>query len=763
MLALSLAALAGAATYLTVRRPESANSGARSSVRARRSLAVLGFQNLSGRPDAAWLSTALAEMFATEMEAGGGLRIIPGENVARASSDLALVHAVTYSQDTLRKIRRNLGTDLVVSGSYMAVGGEAGKIRLDLHLQDARDGEIITSVSETGSQADLLDLVARTGARLREKLSEGAMPSGSAADTHPPKPQATPRKLFATSNEEAMRFYAEGLNRLRKYDSVAARELLEKAVAADPQNALMHVALANAWNSLGHTDKARAEAKLALDLSAGLPWEQRLRVEGNYDEQSAAWEKALKAYRALFDAYPDNVDYGFKVAVMQIMDQKYPDALATIGGLRKLPPPANGDPRVDLAESMASMYSGDLQHGLDLASRALAKATAASAQSQAARAQTFRGFALRKLGRLSESEAALEAARRVFEVTGDRGNLASALGSLGEIARERGDLEEARNDALARLAIMRDIGNRAGTAGALVGLGGAEINLGDPVASKHLEEALQIYRELGDKSMEAETLNNLAVARQLTGDLPGARRLFQQALELCRAAGDQFGAALHLTNLADVLLDQGNLTQARQFVEQAASICTRIGAGPQLSEAHIVLSEILLEMGHAAEGEATARQALVDLQARKQIAEQGLALALVTRALLVQGKRSEAGQTAEQAAKLLPAIQDPGMRLALRISGAEAHAALGQPAESEAAEALLEATKLGYVGYQFEARLVLAKAELAAGQASASRAHLAALEKDAKAKGYGLIARKAAAGQALSRANRAASSSAPRP
>lgn len=131
------------------------------------------------------------------------------------------------------------------------------------------------------------------------------------------------------------------------------------------------------------------------------------------------------------------------------------------------------------------------------------------------------------------------------------------------------------------------------------------------------------------------------------------------------------------------------------------------------------------------------------MQARKQIADQGLALALLTRALLAQGKGSEAGQTTEEAAKL-PGIQDPGIRLTLRIAAAEARATLGQPAENEAAAALSDATKLGYVGYQFEARLVLGKAELAAGHRDAGRAQLAGLEKEARAKGYLLIARKAA-------------------
>jgi len=51
-------------------------------VQIRPAVAVLGFKNLSGRPDEAWLSTALSEMLTTEVGAGEKLRTIPGENIA---------------------------------------------------------------------------------------------------------------------------------------------------------------------------------------------------------------------------------------------------------------------------------------------------------------------------------------------------------------------------------------------------------------------------------------------------------------------------------------------------------------------------------------------------------------------------------------------------------------------------------------------------------------------------------------------------------
>jgi TolB-like protein len=60
-------------------------------VRPRRSFAVWGLKNLSGKPDEAWLATALSEMLATELAAAGEqIRAVPGERLHRRKLILAL-------------------------------------------------------------------------------------------------------------------------------------------------------------------------------------------------------------------------------------------------------------------------------------------------------------------------------------------------------------------------------------------------------------------------------------------------------------------------------------------------------------------------------------------------------------------------------------------------------------------------------------------------------------------------------------------------
>ena len=65
-------------------------------------------------------------------------------------------------------------------------------------------------------------------------------------------------------------------------------------------------------------------------------------------------------------------------------------------------------------------------------------------------------------------------------------------------------------------------------------------------------------------------------------------------------------------------------------------------------------------------------------------------------------------------------------------------------ARKELAAIIAKSRELGYQGIELDARLALAEIEMKTGQITAGRAYLTAIESDAKAKGYNLIARKAA-------------------
>src|SRR5205823_1421911 len=149
----------------------------------RMSVVVLGFKNLSGDAQEGWRSTGLSDWLVTELTAGEQIRAVPAESVARMKVELSLPDVDSLSHDSLVRIRKNLGTDFVVVGSYAMLGTKSeGQIRLDLRLQDTRSGETTGAISESGTEARLLDLVSRAGEDLREKLGVRAVTTAEAAE-----------------------------------------------------------------------------------------------------------------------------------------------------------------------------------------------------------------------------------------------------------------------------------------------------------------------------------------------------------------------------------------------------------------------------------------------------------------------------------------------------------------------------------------------------------------------------------------------------
>ena len=206
-------------------------AGANTTIRPRRAVAVLGFRNLAGRPDDNWLSTAFTEMLSTELAAGGSLRLVPGEDVARAKRELPLADEDTLARSTLERLRTNPGADVVVLGSYTLLPGkDENRIRLDIRLQDTVAGETIAEQALTGSEDKLFELAAQAGSELRQSLGASAV-SGEAINA---------ARASLPSNQKAVRLYAEGRAKLWAFDFQGARDLLIKAVAADPNYPLTH-------------------------------------------------------------------------------------------------------------------------------------------------------------------------------------------------------------------------------------------------------------------------------------------------------------------------------------------------------------------------------------------------------------------------------------------------------------------------------------------------------------------------------------------
>ncbi len=578
---------------------EVASSAPTAPVHARRSIAVLGFKNVSGRAGEAWLSTALSEMLVTELAAGEQLRIVPGENVAQMKINLSLPDEDSYGRETLARIYKNLNADDVVLGSYIPLGN--GQLRLDLRLQDAVQGETLASVSEEGSEGEIDALASRAGATLREKLGVSAVSDAEAAAVRASLP----------SDPEAARLYSEGLAKLRIFDALAARDLFEKSVTADASYPLAHSALAFAWSTLGYDAMAEQQAQRAFELSGNLPREQRLWVEGRYRETTHEWTKAIDAYKSLQDFFPDNVEYGLRLVAVQTSASQGKDALETITQLRRLPTPASDDPRIDLAEANTAIALGDFRRAQETAGVAATKGQALGAFSLMARARLTEGMALQNLGKMKEAVQAAEQAKKFFADAGDRGGVASALLNLGTLLYATGDTAGAKRTWEESLSISRSIGFQADIQLALNNLATVLWHTGDLAGAKVLfGQSLEISKKRGDARGEARTMNNFAGMLYQQGDLPAAQQMEENSLDVYRRIGDKSSTASALSNLGMLLREQGNLPDSRARYEESLTLYREIGEAGGVASVTNSLGNLLHMRSNFPEAKAMYEQSL---------------------------------------------------------------------------------------------------------------------------------------------------------
>ncbi|MGO9940923.1 MAG: tetratricopeptide repeat protein, partial [Terracidiphilus sp.] len=755
-------------------------AGASGSVRLRPAVAVLGFKNLSRKPDAEWLSTALSETLNTELALGEKLRTIPGETVARTKLALSLPDADSYGQDTLARIRSNMNTDIVVLGSYLDLGkGSGGKVRIDLRAQETRTGNTLAVISENGTEAQVLDLILRTGAEVREKLGAGAIT---------PALNETVR-TSAPSSPEVARMYAEGLKQLWLFDSVGARDVLEKVVAEEPAYPLGHDALAQAWLNLGYEEKAKEETAKAFHLSGNLAREQRLLIEGHYREANHEWGKAVELYDTLFNFFPDNLDYGVQAAKAEGLDGKGKEAMQTIQTLRNLPAPAKDDPRIDLAESEGAFTMGDFKRAQTIAAEAEKKGRTLQAPLIVAAAQLSQCGTWERLGDYAQSVADCESARQAYLHAGDRGGAGRALLSLSVALYRQEDFKRARDAREKAAAVFKEIGDKAGQAAAMndMAIDLSEVIGNHLAAERTFEQVMELWREVGNKPKIASTMGNIASEFKYLGNLPEASAKFREAAALDREAGSkgsevfalrELGATLYLEgdlassekalnevleicqslgpkmqcgaafgDMGDLFESEGKLDQAETRYKQSIAAFSAIGMRGGAAEVQMALADLLREADRPGESEALIRQSIPVFHEDKLTEDEDEANVVLARALLAEGKSDEATRVINSIA--IAGVEDKGLRFEFTLASALIRSASGKPEDQGAARKsvralLAEATRDGYMGYEFEARLALGEIEMKSNQAEAGRRTLTALEKEARGKGYGLIAVKAA-------------------
>jgi len=166
-----------------------------------------------------------------------------------------------------------------------------------------------------------------------------------------------------------------------------------------------------------------------------------------------------------------------------------------------------------------------------------------------------------------------------FLATASINGEASTLDNMGRAWSDMGDGLQALEYFNQALPIYRNLGERNGEALLLNDMGPAYAALGQKQKALDVyNQAIALWRELGNRQGEALTLNNIGRLYRDLGQHQTALDYYNQALPIWREVGNRSGEALALNDIGRAYADLGQPAKALDFAAQALPIFREVGS-----------------------------------------------------------------------------------------------------------------------------------------------------------------------------------------
>ena len=318
-LAVAAAILFGAVYWLTHGHPAF-------SFRSRDSVLIGDFENQTGDPR---FDNALGTAFAVSIEQSRYANVFP-----RTRLDAVLMRMEKPLNDRItpalgREICQRENIRGLIASSITRAGQEYA---LTAQLIDPQSGETVRSYTERSYGEDhLLEALDVLAKEIREALGE-SLYEIHLADK--PLPQVTTRSL------SALQQYAEGSALWKHGKYRDAGTLFKAAVTGDPDFAMAHAALGNAYYSFIYhlPEDGQKEYEKALLLLSRTTDRERMIIETQYAADRGHISDADLLYRAYFSRYPDDAVMLFDYANLLRMNGRQQDAIEQYKQVLRLMP-----------------------------------------------------------------------------------------------------------------------------------------------------------------------------------------------------------------------------------------------------------------------------------------------------------------------------------------------------------------------------------------------------------------------------------------
>jgi class 3 adenylate cyclase/tetratricopeptide (TPR) repeat protein len=217
------------------------------------------------------------------------------------------------------------------------------------------------------------------------------------------------------------------------------------------------------------------------------------------------------------------------------------------------------------------------------------------------------------------------------------------LSVLGDIEQKEGDNAGAIATLDQAIELWRDVGEPHEVASALRNVGFAKLLTGDLAGSEAaITEALAMFRDMSDRRGEGWALQHLAWIAFSRGEMSEAEERLGSSLAMFEEANDIGGKGWALGLLGFVRYFQGDLEQAGQIAEKIVPVGRELGDRWALGMSLVLLGSVRLWTGDPMEAITHSTEAREIFESISDRAGELMALAPLVRALAATGAVEEA-------------------------------------------------------------------------------------------------------------------------
>ena len=265
-------------------------------------------------------------------------------------------------------------------------------------------------------------------------------------------------------------------------------------------------------------------------------------------------------------------------------------------------------------------------------------------------------------GQLDEAKKLIQRATGglTLENTEDPVQLASLYNTLGGIAWQQGNLDQAIEHVKGSLELHERVKYLWGKAIAYANLGVLYDAQSDwPQAVTYYQQALDLQETIGDRQNQTSSLINLGVVHTRMGDYQTAHHYLSDALTLAHQIGDSMYLAASQINLTELAILQSDYQAAVKHAEEAQRVADEIENTELQIQARRLQALILAEQNDLSQGLVLAEQALQMAQGADLSAEVANCYQSLGTLHTTAGNYELAEQHLRQAQELISDQNDP--------------------------------------------------------------------------------------------------------